>query len=88
MKKPRGFIQKDECPNCFRLLDCASVIGGKKPVRPKVGDFSLCIGCGSLLRFDERFILRQTDEKDFQDLSPENQRVIAVAKTAIKEIHS
>jgi hypothetical protein len=37
------------CPVCFTLLDAATNLTGKGP--PVEGDFTICIGCRSVLRF-------------------------------------
>jgi len=44
-------IEPRWCPKCFYRLDaCTSLLD---EVRPVPGDFTVCIGCSSVLRFTE-----------------------------------
>jgi hypothetical protein len=43
------------CPVCFTVLDSAMNLTG--PDAPEPGDFTICIGCRSMLRFGEGMAL-------------------------------
>lgn len=43
------------CPACGKVCDAATGISGA--VRPKPGDYTVCLGCAAILRFDEEFAL-------------------------------
>lgn len=43
------------CPFCFKLLTGSSNLQGPEPPRP--GDFTVCIDCCNVLRFDENMQL-------------------------------
>lgn len=48
-------IAASPCPQCFKLLDAVDTVGENAVVTtpPKPGDFTICIACASVLRFDE-----------------------------------
>jgi hypothetical protein len=39
------------CPFCFKVLDAATSFGAE--VVPQVGDFTVCIQCCNVLRFED-----------------------------------
>lgn len=39
------------CPCCSKVLDAATAVDPKDVSRPQAGDYSVCFGCGSFLRF-------------------------------------
>lgn len=47
--------KKTQCPKCGHHHDCATYLGlqGYRPREPKPGDYTLCICCGSILRFTD-----------------------------------
>lgn len=47
------------CVECGKKLDGAINADRGSRIRPKPGDFTLCIYCGSLNTFDEQLRLRQ-----------------------------
>lgn len=40
------------CPSCFMMLDGVTAMEAKGADMPVPGDFTLCINCGQVLRFD------------------------------------
>lgn len=76
------------CPACGTTLDAASNLGGA-PARPGPGDFSVCIRCGTLLRYVETpekgltldTVTRELAEKG---LDPESFRSLVAASEWIK----
>jgi hypothetical protein len=59
------------CPICAKALDVAT--GRADTVTPKPGDFTLCDGCGSVLRFAEDMQLRATTQADLAEMPEELQ---------------
>lgn len=56
-------LWEPKCPHCEEMLDGATVAYGKQNVLPNPGDFSICIYCGNMIRFNE--------ELEMEKLSPE-----------------
>jgi hypothetical protein len=44
-------VQPQLCPRCFKLLDAISCQDGEH--MPKPGDHTVCIGCASVLRWND-----------------------------------
>ena len=41
-------------PQCFKLLDAVNTVGENAvTTAPETGDFTICIACASVLRFDD-----------------------------------
>lgn len=55
MPKPKWtFTEKTKpqfCPRCFHLLDAFTCMTGQH--YPEPGDYTVCIGCAAVLRWDE-----------------------------------
>jgi hypothetical protein len=85
MKKKLVFtdIQVPEsfCPKCFTLLDAVSNLYGRNA--PDPGDFTICINCASVLRFDENF---QFALAKFDDIPIQLRSEFAMLKYAVEEI--
>jgi hypothetical protein len=50
-------ISGNACPKCGKLIDGATGFSDQTyeaPPQPKTGDFSVCLFCGSLLRFNKQ----------------------------------
>ena len=45
-----GQLVPSFCPRCFKLLNAATNMEGKD--KPEPGDFTICIKCSSVLRFN------------------------------------
>lgn len=52
-------VEGQKCPTCGKVMDAVS--GLNHDDAPKPGDWSLCYGCGELLRFTEQLGLRAPD---------------------------
>jgi hypothetical protein len=73
------------CPRCGYRLDAASdLIGG---ATPKPGDFSVCLNCGELLRFNRKRILRICRPHELRDpgLGPKEHATLLRAQQLIRE---
>jgi hypothetical protein len=52
-------IAGSPCPQCFKLLNAVDAVGESEetPKPPEPGDFTVCIACFSVLRFDDNMHL-------------------------------
>jgi hypothetical protein len=55
-------IHASFCPFCFQMLDAVSSMQDKKV--PEPGDFTICIECGAVLRFDAKMDLLASSLED------------------------
>lgn len=55
-----------KCPSCEKLQDRASNFDDSES-KPIEGDFSVCNGCGDILRFDKDLKLVLASEKEIQE---------------------
>lgn len=58
MKNPIRHIDQF-CPYCNTLLNATTSINNKKN-NPKPGDFSICINCAEVIRFDQNLKLKKS----------------------------
>lgn len=70
-----------ECPGCLRKLTAVSSETGEKP-RP--GDMSLCVYCGTVCYFEQGLTLREVTEDDLASLRPDQLRSLLLAQRQIK----
>jgi hypothetical protein len=63
-----------QCPTCQHVLDDATMIGEPSDQLPKPGDFSICIYCGEVLRFDmfATHFLRSASSEELSHLQQYN----------------
>lgn len=59
------------CPTCGYVMDQASSVEGE--ATPKTGDFSVCMRCGELLRFNAALHVRLASDTEVNAL-PKNLR--------------
>lgn len=50
-----GRVPHSTCPVCFHKLDAVTNVTG--PDKPEAGDFTVCVGCANVLRFDSEMRL-------------------------------
>jgi hypothetical protein len=70
------------CPVCLYMMDCASSL--EPCQRPRPGDFSLCLKCGAILRFQENFHLRAATEFEIRFLPDKERKVLLEAQMVIR----
>ena len=72
------------CPQCFHKLDAVDEIGGDSTVTrmPEPGDFTICMACAAVLRFDGglRLVL-----SSLSDVPVEIRARLAFGKMAVEE---
>lgn len=72
------------CARCGYGMDSATAVGeGREHVRPKPGDFSLCMRCGLPMRFEEGGKLRTVEPSEIEDLGPEARKMLFIACAAL-----
>jgi hypothetical protein len=76
MSDPRDGLPPANCPTCDYHMDAATPAGDDEDVRPKSGDFSLCLNCGEALRFDEALRLVAVKPGELADLDDAGWRQI------------
>jgi len=53
------------CPTCARPIDAAT--GMLTDARPEPGDFSMCVTCGEILRYQEDLTVRKCEPLELND---------------------
>jgi hypothetical protein len=72
----------NRCPTCDHLLNLASNLEGEN--KPKDGDFSLCIGCGEILRFGHGLTIYKPGSKELQEQDAELLHQLLKAKLVVR----
>ncbi len=73
-----------KCTSCGKELDGATCVG--EDAKPNAGDFTVCIGCGHIMVFDENSMLREMTSAEVIEIAGDK-RVLAVqwARGKIKD---
>ena len=73
------------CPYCSYRIDDSRCITGAAKVKPY--DYSICLNCGGLARFDEGLSLLALDDQQavIDKMDDEGFRACTVAQRAIRE---
>ncbi len=72
------------CPRCGYEMDSASGVNHNR--KPKPGDFSLCLRCGQVLRFDDELVPVLALERELEELEPEQRALIRRAQRLIPTV--
>lgn len=67
------------CPTCGYRADGASNVFNPKAVRPKSGDFSMCMSCGEILRFNDDYTMRALTYDDIKIVQSDAGLAIALS---------
>ena len=64
------FVQlpAQSCPTCGHCLDAASAYNSPGTHRPKRGDVSVCIACGTILVYSRKLVLERMTFEDLTSL--------------------
>ena len=81
--KPQHTLNPTACPMCRYTLDAASQLGGN--AAPKPGDFSVCLNCGALLRFNLDLSLAMALVQELDALDAETRTTLLRARSAIRQ---
>jgi len=69
------------CPTCGGKLDAVAIVGEEATVLPETGDWTVCLSCGTVLRFNKDLSLRLATKRECKRQPPEVTE--AVEKVAI-----
>jgi hypothetical protein len=76
-------IPPQTCPLCGLEVGRATAIGGM--AKPNPGDFTICIGCGGILHFDDRlWLVKCSTEEEFKVLAEGERDKLEVVQLVIK----
>jgi hypothetical protein len=76
-------IVESACPNCFHRLDAVDSVGeGGECIPPLPGDFTICIACFSVLRFDDNMHLLLSS---LSEVPIEHRALLAYIKMTVEE---
>jgi hypothetical protein len=81
-----GSVPRGKCPTCGYSLEAVTMIGGDQK-SPRVGDFSVCFGCGEILVFKKNLSLRLAELNDLAALPKVESELLTNAQSAIREYH-
>ena len=56
--------EEGRCPTCNHSIDSATDVSGG--ARPSPGDFTICLYCQDIFRFDERLQMKPLEEADIE----------------------
>lgn len=59
------------CPSCGYRMDAATAVDAADPARPRPGDYSICLDCGSILVFLADYTHRLMTEEEAANLEDE-----------------
>lgn len=77
-------VPDGRCHSCGRALDAVTHLGNQMP---KAGDFTACIGCAALHRFDANLTLQPVSREEWASLSPELRSELWHMRKLILELH-
>lgn len=76
------------CLRCGHKFDLGTIITTEGKERPGPGDFSLCIKCAFVMRFDENLTVRELTFDEYMELPEETRLDIVRAVGAILAIRA
>jgi len=79
-------VKASQCPGCRTMLDGCTVINDPDEEKlPKPGDLTVCMYCGSILRFTDGRMLAICTKEDLEDVEEETMDLlIEVQKKALE----
>jgi hypothetical protein len=72
------------CPRCGAETGIHESLADGPPVPPVPGDFSVCLSCAAVRRFNPNMTLRLVTAEDLQPLPWSQVREIAAAKLSVE----
>lgn len=83
MKNPNP-LPESKCPVCGYVTDAATCVGHPSK-RPRLGDISLCMGCGEILVFDSILSLHPAGLDDMLNLTEKTSKQLARVQALIRK---
>jgi len=78
-------IPASKCPTCGYEMDSSTCVDDDT-VKPKPGDFSVCMKCGEMLRFTGTMGIRIVELNDMMELTGNNQaQLVHIQRVVRKE---
>lgn len=71
------------CPGCHGKIEVATGVGTTN--KPSPGAWTVCLYCGSILRFTEVLLLRFATEDEVEKLEPRSRQLLRVAQAVSKQ---
>lgn len=75
MNWPTFEAKECRCTACRRPLDAATAIEHDRP-----NDFTICAGCGQLLRFNDDLSVRAIDDRELRELDRRSRGLLLAAR--------
>lgn len=72
------------CPKCGTHVDCATHMSGKA-VKPKPDDVSLCVGCGSIMFFNDDLSIRVATAEELEEMDQDQVKMLLILSWAMKK---
>jgi len=73
--------KQNECPKCLDAMDAYT---GRLGTKPRPLDWSVCLNCGEILRFDEQLDLRLILDEEWEQVHPENKETLLALQRKIR----
>ena len=70
------------CPHCGALLDACTSLDGDH--QPSPGDWTVCIECAGVSRWDASFNLRAPEREAFADITDSERALIENGQRAVR----
>lgn len=74
------------CPRCKNVHDKATAMNGED-VRPKEGDWTVCLNCAAGLRFGRELALQEITPAELMTASREERLYLVLATHTVLAIH-
>jgi len=74
------------CPQCRHAIDSAGEWMGDN-VKPKAGDFSICIRCAGINVFNADLSLRMAVGRDLDGMTEQDRRMINRARQLLRQMN-
>jgi len=82
MSDTHTFLPESSCPRCKYLMDATTPMDAIKS-GPGAGDFTICLNCGTLLRFTDHLYLREMEPEELDELGASQRIMINKAQALI-----
>jgi transcription initiation factor IIE alpha subunit len=76
-------LPRSNCPKCKEPLDAAT---SNEDISPKPGDLTICINCGTMLKFNHNLSIEELTTDEFMDLHDDERIALKNMQTAIMAI--
>ena len=88
MIRPSAQMPVQSCPTCAHRFDAALAFNSPDTHKPRRGDVSVCIACGTILVYSRKLVLERMTFEDLTSLhisDPDTVRDLSRLQEAIRE---